>query len=50
MMEPQLKFFAFAIVLSLLFAGCATGQGDNDSAGQALSGILAGVGDGLSGL
>ena len=35
----------FAIVISLLLAGCASGDG-----GQVLSGVLMGIGQGLLGL
>jgi len=41
----QLKFLVFATAISLILAGCASGEG-----GQALSGILQGIGQGLSGL
>lgn len=42
--------FLFILAISLLLAGCATGQGGNDTAGQVFSGILQGIGQGLSGL
>ena len=38
------------LVLSLLLAGCATGHGGNSEAAQALSGVLQGIGQGLSGM
>ena len=41
----QLKFLAFATILAFLLAGCASGDG-----GQVLSGVLMGIGQGLSGL
>ena len=36
--------------LFLLLPGCATGQGGSSEAGQLLSGVLMGIGQGLSGL
>ena len=47
--NPVIQTIAF-VLLSLLLAGCATGQGGNDEAAQALSGVLQVIGQGLSGL
>ena len=44
-MNKFIQLIVFAVLLSLLLAGCASGEG-----GHALSGILQGIGQGLSGL
>ena len=49
-MKFVVKPFAVSILLAILLAGCATGQGGNDAAGQVVSGVLMGIGQGLSGL
>lgn len=49
-MRFVVKPFAVSIFIAVLLAGCATGQGGNSEAAQALSGVLMGIGQGLSGL
>ena len=47
MMNNRVKLIVFVMIIAsfLLLAGCASGDG-----GQVLSGILQGIGQGLSGL
>ena len=42
--------FICILAISLLLSGCASGHGGSSEAGQVLSGVLMGIGQGLSGL
>ena len=48
-MKPHLLFAAICVLL-LACAGCASNPNASNTAGQVLSGVLMGIGTGLSGL